>query len=262
MSEFIQLDDVIWRDVKYLKTPLSASDEQATWSYTLKLPEPLASWDTFSYWERARVESMAKNLSPDMVLYDVGTEQGWCNIVYAHMVKPENMVLIEPTQEFWANIRRTWEQNFGEVKPLGCYSGLLGKEVSIGKIGSYAFDFPSISEGALIDRNAYTYIHDNANEVAQSTLDTTASIFRPPDAITIDVEGAEMNVLAGADEVLRKYQPLVWVSIHPDMMIRDYDYHPEDLRAYMRLHGYSEQHLSTDHEEHWFFYPTGREVKL
>jgi hypothetical protein len=45
----------------------------------------------------------------------------------------------------------------------------------------------------------------------------------------------------------------VWVSVHPDMMLRDYGTEAEELHAFMADHGYTGEHLATDHEQHWFF---------
>ena len=101
---FTPIDQVKWRQVKYLKEPLTASPEHAKYKYELVLPEPLASWDVFDYWEKERIASMEQHLTHGDVLYDIGTEQGWCNLVYASIVGPENIVLVEPTPEFWPNI--------------------------------------------------------------------------------------------------------------------------------------------------------------
>ena len=37
-----------------------------------------------------------------------------------------------------------------------------------------------------------------------------------PDLIKIDVEGAEVRVLQGACEIMRRYRPVVFLSVHPD----------------------------------------------
>ncbi len=233
----------VWKTVQYLERP----DE--TFEYELVLPEPLASWDVFGCWERARVHSMRDHLEQGMVLFDVGTEQGWCNLVYARFVGPQNMVLIEPTKEFWPNIRQTWERNF-DVAPLACYDGLLSNESTDARMRFY--EWPQVSVGELIDRNKYQYIHDN-DGVPQMRLDALAWLCDVrPDAITIDVEGAELLVLAGAAGAL-VHHPLVWVSIHPELMERDYNTTPAMVHDFMAGYGYKGTHLATDHEEHWFY---------
>ena len=95
-----------WLPVPILERP----DE--TFEHTFLLPRPLADWDVFAVWERERFHSMQSHLTSNDVLYDVGTEHGWCNLLYADYVGPQNMVLIEPSSVFWPNIRETWQRNY------------------------------------------------------------------------------------------------------------------------------------------------------
>ena len=97
---FIPKDKIEWKLVKYLR-----QGQSRNYDYELMLNEPLASWDVWDYWESARVKSMEKELNRGDILFDVGSETGWCNLVYAKIVGPENMVLIEPSPEFWPNIK-------------------------------------------------------------------------------------------------------------------------------------------------------------
>lgn len=257
-AQFTPRDDVVWKDVSILKVsdlgPLPHEYE-----YQFKLPVPLADWDVFDYWERARFHSMRDNLSPGDVLFDVGTEQGWCNLLYASFVGPENMVLIEPTAEFWPNIHATWCQNFGEARPRAAFCGLLSDRTTepprTSSPDSPAFaPWPVQVAGPLIDRNRYQYIHDNTENVPELRLDDFVERSGiTPAAITMDVEGAELLVLRGAEHTLRTHHPLVWVSIHPDLGERDYGIIPKHVHRFMAECGYSGEHLATDHEEHWYF---------
>lgn len=250
-AQFTPRDEVVWRDVEILKVsdkgPLPHEYE-----YTFTLPVPLADWDVFDYWERARFHSMRDNLTHGDVLFDIGTEQGWCNLIYAQFVGPENMVLIEPTAEFWPNIQATWQRNYGDVFPKAMYAGLLSDKTTDRRPW---FDWwPAGSQGPLIDRNRYQYIHDNTEQVPEMRLDDLverSGII--PTAVTMDVEGAELLVLHGAAETLAVHHPKVWISIHPDLGERDYGVIPKQVHRFMDQCGYSGEHLATDHEEHWFF---------
>lgn len=244
-----------WRKTKILRI-----GESQDYEFEFELPVPLADWDVFDYWERERFHSMRDHLKPGMVLFDVGTEQGWCNLIYASFVGPQNMVLIEPTRLFWPNIRWTWERNYGAAMPLRYYDGLFSSETDDAHI-YFEMGWPYIhpKDDKLIDRNAYQYIHEHSDDVRQMRLDDfVARSSTIPDAITIDVEGAELSVLKGAEETLRTAQPLVWCSVHPDLMERDYRVTDGELHTYMSSLGYHTEHLATDHEQHWLYIPRGQ----
>lgn len=56
--------------------------------------------------------------------------------------------------------------------------------------------------------------------VRQITLDKfCASRQLRPELLKIDTEGAELNILKGAAEVLRRYHPIIFLSIHPRHII-------------------------------------------
>jgi FkbM family methyltransferase len=243
----IPLDAVEWKPVRFLEKP----DE--TFEYEFVLPAPLCDWDVFACWERERFHSMRDNLTYGDILFDVGTEQGWCNLLYADMVGPTNMVLIEPTKEFWPNIKATWERNY-HYPPMACYPGLIS-DITNSKIRTFT-PWPAAAQGDLIDRNKYEYLHAHNVEIPQLTIDDLvdrSGII--PNAVTIDVEGAELLVLRGAEDILQEHRPLVWASLHDDLLERDYNATIEDVHTFMESLGYTPTFLGKDHEQHWFYQP-------
>lgn len=249
---YIEPKDVEWKKVQILKV----SDEGPLpheYEYEFWLPEPLASWDVFDYWEKERFHSMRDNLKQGEILFDIGTEQGWCNLLYAQFVGPENMVLIEPTKEFWPNIKQIWEKN-GLPEPAGFLSGLLSDKNAFNVVKD-PYCWPSEAEGSMIDRNKYQYIHDNTENIPEITLDKWVEETNIiPNALTMDVEGAELLILKGAKETIKKHHPKIWISVHPDLGLRDYGVKREETLKFMEDLGYFGKLLATDHEEHWYFY--------
>lgn len=250
---FTPRDEVVWKHTNILKIS-DLGPLPHPYEYNFTLPVPLADWDTFDYWERQRFHSMRDHLTTSDILFDIGTEQGWCNLIYAQFVGPQNVVLIEPTKDFWPNIRATWGKNYPGVSPLGFYDGLFSNKTTDRRDRELFWRWPAAADGDLIDRNRYQYIHDNDGQIPEITLDRF--VLRSgivPTALTMDVEGAELLVLLGAQETLKDHHPKVWVSIHPDLMARDYGREPEELHAFMADLGYAGEHLATDHEQHWVF---------
>ena len=235
----------VWKQVRFLETP------EETFEYEFELPVPLADWDVFACWERERFHSMREHLQRGDILFDVGTEHGWCNLLYADMVGPANMVLIEPTREFWPNIKATWERNYA-TGPKACYQGLVGAATT--DENPRFTVWPAAADGALIDRKRYEYLHKHSDGIQQIRLDDIVEQSGiVPAALTIDVEGAEYSVIAGAADTLARHHPLVWISIHPDLMRRDYHATPADLVTFMESLNYTGTLLATDHEQHWMF---------
>lgn len=186
--------------------------------WTFLFPDTIADWDAITGWEEERLLSMQAHLKPGMVLYDVGTEHGWLSAVYGAFTGHGNMVLIEPSPEMWINIRKTWEAN-GFDDPIASFQMFCGASPST--LSRFAPPWPECSDGfAEADEcpaMAYRYIGDA--EIPTTTIDQiVTSTKRPPDAITVDVEGFEIAVMRGAEMTLLKHRPLVWISVHPDLM--------------------------------------------
>lgn len=257
------LDRVEWKKVKYLKINEEGPAEQHPYEFELILPEPLASWDVFDYWEKERTRSMRDNLKQGDVLFDIGAEHGWLSAIYAQFVGAENLVLIEPTPEFWPNIKATFEKN-GLVVPRVNLWALIGDTLSspdsvladdAKAIGIHAW--PRVANtGKLISKLAYRYLHD-PNHVEQTPVITIDSFVEVtgvvPNALTMDTEGAEILILRGAEQTLRKHHPLVWASIHPDLALRDGYGYVRNVHELMERLGYVGELLAIDHEEHWLF---------
>ena len=229
--------------------------------WVLWTTDTVAEWDggTGDYsvrrgWEFERFESLQRNLKYGDVFFDIGAEHGWMSaLIGREFVGAENMVLFEPSPEFWINIRKTWVYN-GLNDPLGCYQGFVGPETTVPpKRGWPDAAEPNAPEHPSM---AYRVLGSHNDVPAQVSIDDYVEIRKQiPDAINIDVEGAEGKVISGATKTLQEHKPLVWVSIHPDMLERDHDSSKAEFLDLMGSLDYVGDHLGTDHEEHWLFRP-------
>jgi FkbM family methyltransferase len=167
------------------------------------------------------------------------------------------MVLIEPSPEFWVNIRKTWVAN-GFREPKWCWSGFISDEDALdGADLTGNWPVSADLEAPECPGMAYRYLF-GPHPIPKITIDTlVATSDIVPDAITIDIEGAELLALRGAEFTLRNDGPTVWVSVHPDLMERDFGHTPAQLHAFMADLGYSGELLEIDHEEHHLFLPEG-----
>ncbi len=227
--------------------------------YKVKVPSWMeTAHDWWPDWEVARFRSMEENLKKGDILFDVGTETGWISAIYAQFVGAEYMCLFEPTPELWPAIRATWQQNGLATPKTGCCALVSDVDVKVGGDGSMMIGcWPDAASGELLLENVkYNHINEDCHRRDQITVDYFVERTEiEPRAITIDVEGAEFQVLRGAEKTIRRCRPLIWVSIHEAFMVDRYKIWPSTLRLFMESCGYHPTFLAEDHEGHWFFQP-------
>lgn len=217
----------------------------------------VANWDggTGDYsvrrgWEFERWESFRRELKYGDIFFEIGAEHGWMSaIIGREFVGAKNMVLFEPSPEFWINIRKTWTYN-GLDEPLGCFQGFVGAETT----GNAQPGWPDCADvkAPEVDAMAYRTLGRSPIQIIRID-DYVAQTGQIPRALNIDVEGAETIVIQGALDTLVNHKPLVWVSIHPDLMEKDHNTSKTEFLYMMKDWSYEGEHLSTDHEEHWLF---------
>lgn len=254
-------------------------------------------------WEEGRLLSMHAHLKLGMVLYDVGAEHGDLSALYGTWVQrrvqgdeivekdgvgnvtggpwsdPDTVtggvVLVEGSDKFWPVIKATFEAN--RLTPLACWAGFASDVDSpesergpgwAEQAWTLDGEWPSWAEDEAVAHHGFKSLVESKQTIPNRTFDTMAMEGAPaPDALTIDVEGAELRVLQGADEILHRDRPLVWVSIHPTLIAHDYpesgilgtgdpDHERARVLGYLTQVGYRHQHLETNHEEHWIAWPS------
>lgn len=226
--------------------------------WTLLLPRHRAErpeWSTPLGWERERIASMALNLASGNVVIDVGAEEGDMSGLFASWGC--QMVLVEPNPRVWPNIKAIFETNDLVDRVAGWHVGFCGTALvdpippGVSAYGGDAAGvWPACAEGPVIGDHGFLHLAEDVAPV--TTIDLMPVT---PDALTIDVEGAELAVLRGAHATLQQDRPLVWVSVHPAFMRHHFAYNPDQLHRYMRGLDYDGHLLASDHEEHWLFLP-------
>lgn len=260
MDEYCAFEDVTPHRIGVL------TKDSKSFHHNLYVPHFEAGTIDFGSWERRRFESMEALLKKGDVLIDVGVETGWMSVIFASFVGPENMILVEPMPDYWPNIRWTWEVN-QLADPKACYAALAGTDFKhslfLPDVMSTMDEvWPGVAwDDKLLTRRAYRYLHDTKHRLItpQITIDQITRDKGPCQAITIDVEGAELAVLYGAFQTLREHKPKVWCSVHPDLLKRNYQHDFAEMQRYMTSLGYSCHYLCTDHEEHHVFLPAEAE---
>ena len=153
-------------------------------------------------------------LRPGMTVIDIGAHIGVYSLLMAKVVGPTGCVYaFEPVPQFYerllANIALNEATN---IKPfqiaISDESGEIEFFVSLPHL------FASFDEGGS-SIFPYTPAHSQSIKVLTETLDSFLERqgIERVDAIKIDVEGAELKVIRGADKTIRRYKPILMVEI-------------------------------------------------
>lgn len=145
------------------------------------------------------------------VVFDVGAHTGAYSLFFSRQVGPQGLVVaFEPCPRTFARLRRNVEINrIRNVRPLAL---ALGRETGPRAI----YMLPGMSSTASLAPEARTRLRRRVAVVAVEPMDALcARLSLPaPDFVKIDVEGLELEVLAGADHILRECHPDLLIEIH------------------------------------------------
>jgi FkbM family methyltransferase len=144
------------------------------------------------------------------VVYDVGAHVGYFSLLSARLVQNEGQVVaFEPNPENVRYLKRHIEMNgHSNIKVI---EAALSNEN-----GESCFDD---------DRENSTGRLSPAGRIKVKTLTIDALVgsrqVPPPGYLKVDVEGAEVLVLRGAESTIRKYTPLIFLATHGPALKRD-----------------------------------------
>jgi FkbM family methyltransferase len=143
-------------------------------------------------------------LSEGDVFYDLGANAGFYAVIAAREVGPQGHVYaFEPTPELADRIRYNGRLN--EFKHLTVVEAAVCNRNGSIEFGSEGFDVQNSIQRAE---------GENAIEVRAVTLDAWAEKQRPPDVLMMDIEGAELDALRGAKDLIRKHRPFMLIEVH------------------------------------------------
>ena len=171
--------------------------------YPIKLPEDKAIW--------------AGTYEPGDVCYDIGGYRGFFSSVFA-LAGAKLVIIFEPLPANISQLRRLAEVN--PNLPLRLESIAIGEED--GFVEFYVM--PEASMGKLENSPFQAEVKGtDLLTVPIRKLDSlvTEETIPAPQVIKIDVEGAEVQVLKGAREMLSKYHPLMLIEAHSPLLAND-----------------------------------------
>jgi FkbM family methyltransferase len=202
-------------------------------------------------WETVEVEAyraFRTSVQPGDVVYDVGAHFGTYSIISVREGGPRTRVVAyEPCELTRQYLEQHLEWN-------NAIEQVIVREVCCGaNSGEASFFFrPGVPEGinGLLKAEGLVEV-----PVQVTTLDADVEqIGLNPSIIKIDVEGAELEVLRGAERVLRTCRPRLFVSLHPGPLAK-LGLEPKVILQWLRNRDYQCQIIAEDQELHLMALP-------
>jgi FkbM family methyltransferase len=153
------------------------------------------------FFEHEELEFLAGRLPPGLRIIDAGANTGNHTLFFASVMQARTVVPIEPEARAAAAIRSIVAENRLRNVDLSCLGKAVGAEA--GRLT------PVYSEGGGL--GATRFLPDPEGEVTIEQLD--ALVPGPVDFLKIDVEGMEMEVLAGASRLIAGNRPALFVEV-------------------------------------------------
>lgn len=223
--------------------------------YKITLPKHRADrpeWYRPEGWEGPRLDRLQgeivwqKSKGKTPVIYYVGAEEGEMCALCA--MWGARVVMFEPNRLVMPNMRAIWEANGLPLHDL-FYPGFAGKE----RKGDQTMMPLEHVEGEVIHDHGFKELCD-PGDIPITTIDyqvdTTGIV---PTLITMDVEGSEWEVLQGAEATIDRYHPTIFLSLHPEFLINQYNKYSYEVRRWLIDKGYKEQLLDYQHEAHFLY---------
>ncbi len=167
----------------------------------------------FHLTEPAQTEAVARNLKPGQVFFDIGANVGFYTLLASRIVGRNGLVIaVEPMIRNVIYLQKHLSLN--KIKNVRILAAACSKDNSTAPF-SLGMN-PSLGHLADDRTPAAGFLSDpGATIVPALTVDSIvlAGMVKP-DAIKIDVEGAELEVLAGAQRTLIERRPVLFLSVH------------------------------------------------
>jgi FkbM family methyltransferase len=176
------------------------------------------SW--YGTYERAKIGRLVKMLRPDTVFFDLGANAGYYSVIAAPRCR--QVYAFEPLPESLGYLRRHIALNqLANCTAIEAAAGDFDGPVHFSK------SFTKY-EGQISD--------DGELSVVSVRLDTFCQTHPAPDLLKIDVEGAELAVLRGAEQLLIERRPAIFLATHSNEL-------DKQCRSFLTERGYKLEQL-------------------
>ncbi len=183
----------VWVHPRFLATPLDVEPHVRRWLQTY--------------------------LKRGSVFFDAGAYVGWHSVYASRLVGATGTALAfeaSPTNAFFLEFHRR-KNNLRQLKVVQCAVA----DRASGELTFHLLNGGDSTSNSIQCGEAYASSQANQRltsvTVPMTNLDSHAKT-HPPDLIKIDVEGAEMLALQGAEEIMSSHRPPIILAAHPSWL--------------------------------------------
>ena len=185
----------------------------------------------FDHFEKPEMEMVLQLVREESVFFDIGANMGWYAINLAKLVKGVEVFAFEPIPRTFGFL----EKNIGlnDVQNIEVFNfGFSDKEDEV----PFYYYPESSGNASMVNVSG----RNDAQEIAcrvKRLDDFVASEKVGPDFIKCDVEGAELLVFQGGEQIISEFKPTMLVEMSRKWSAK-FDYHPNKLIQLLAGHGY------------------------
>lgn len=218
--------------------------------YEIILPDTRAKWvehqNARGGWESKRLDSIYQHTTGNDVMYYIGAEEG--DMPALCQMWGAKVVVIEPNIAMYRQYKKIWRAN-GLESPHGFFGGFASNRTK--KLTPVSWD--GIDKLTVEGRHGFKELYLEADNYPEIKIDD--GDWLPPTQMSIDVEGSEFEVLKGAEHTIDTYKPKIWLSLHPEFLIMQWNVYGTEVRNWVKGKGYTETILDYQHEVHLLYEP-------
>lgn len=153
---------------------------------------------TNRFYEQWMLEQVRKLLVPNSVVIDAGANIGNHTLYFARVCGSSAVYAFEPMKYTFSILKRNVEIN--QASQVRCMNVALGARETMAALTKYS----SANMGAA------TLVFDDRGSYEVTTLDSLS--IGNVDLVKIDVEGTQLEVIAGAARLLQNQRPMLWIE--------------------------------------------------
>src|SRR5579862_6267459 len=163
--------------------------------------------------EEGMNEALGRYLVPGSCFYDVGAHIGFYSLIAARLVGTAGQVIaFEPDPDNAKSVAENADRNGFRRVSVVCAA--VSESDGVVRFRRSGQDGPSRMSGMIVREGLPQTPGADILSCPTVMLDSFCLSRQPPTVIKIDVEGAELQVLAGARALLERQKPIVIIEVH------------------------------------------------